>query len=214
MNNARRTLEIKVASAILCKVGLTRTTWRTEVTFPCRTTTWCTNRFPDKKTVPSPSTKVALNRHWVKWRMTHLSLCGMMKNATIPLVDRTLPQLKTPQITHDASATITFFNHQNVERQWKSRSYTSSKSGCVLPNWTQRESNEPFTLFWTKIFSMRNSWTMPEEHWRWDQPQRCRAKSPNQPQRFMLVATLVQVIGLQLKRKDWILHVQSKIIRN
>ena len=97
--NARRKLETRRASAMLCKVATPanpNSSWwrpcasdwyklatkrlhsscsmqdpetkslnrkefelRTDVTFPCRTTTWCTNRFPILKAVEIPTTKVA-----------------------------------------------------------------------------------------------------------------------------------------------------------
>ena len=85
-------------------MSLTKSTSRTEVAFPCRITTWCTNRFPFSKTVTA---KIALDRYSGKWRMNQLSPCGVMSNATIPLADRTQPLLKTSQIIHDSSAIIT-----------------------------------------------------------------------------------------------------------
>ena len=48
-----------------------------------------------------------MDRDWRQWRMQQLSLCGMMSNATILLVDRTLPQLNTPQIIHIEHPTFT-----------------------------------------------------------------------------------------------------------
>ena len=78
---------------------LKRNTSRTEVTLPCRTRAWCTNRLPCVK-----------------------------------------HELQTPQITQDSSASVasnmlhsphTFSFDiacpQNIEHQWKSRSYTFSQ---------------------------------------------------------------------------------------
>ena len=76
--------------------------------------------------------------------MKQLCLCmWLVINTTKPLVIRTLPYFKTPQIVHDSSATITsevifstlhpphisesFFNPQHVEHQWTWRSKTSYK---------------------------------------------------------------------------------------
>ena len=56
-----------------------------------------------------PAASVSMD--WSKWRMNHTSLCGMLINGKVLLVDRTLPQLKTPQIIHDSSATNTRIKH-------------------------------------------------------------------------------------------------------
>ena len=97
-----------------------------------------------------------MDREWREWRMNQLSLCRMAINTTIPLVDRALPQLKTPQILQDSSARVTsniltytthvsfcFFPPQSVGHQWKSRSDTSSTRSIkimTLPvSWSPRE---------------------------------------------------------------------------
>ena len=41
-----------------------RITSRTEVTFPCRTTTWCTNRFPYRRQWQIVEAKAALDKEW------------------------------------------------------------------------------------------------------------------------------------------------------
>ena len=88
------------------------------------------------KSADLPSSKVAMDRDWSKWRMKHLSVSGMtISNATVLLVDRTLPQLKTPQIIHNSSATIhtsDSFYPQNIKKRWKSRSYTWYKIGVKM----------------------------------------------------------------------------------
>ena len=48
-----------------------------------------------------------MDRNWSKWRVKQLPLCGMVINTTIPLVDWTLPHLKTPSNKYGSSATIT-----------------------------------------------------------------------------------------------------------
>ena len=118
MNNARRTLEIRRVSALLCKVTtpvnpngssrrrpsasgrseietnrlnsscskqdheiiivesqrlrsakskrLTRTTSRTDVKFPCRTTTWCTKPIPTPTTMKILEARTAVDEDWTK----------------------------------------------------------------------------------------------------------------------------------------------------
>ena len=88
-----------------------------------------------KKAVNTPAGKVAMDRD--RGSVEKSSPCGMTIDATVHLVDRTLPQLRTPQIILDSSATITLnilhpphisesvLDPQNVELQRKSRSYSS-----------------------------------------------------------------------------------------
>ena len=77
--------------------------------------------------------RVAMDIDWSRWRMKQLSLCGMMIDATILLVSRTLLQFKTPQLAHDSSARVTsnilHAPHisaskcpypQHTDHQWKS----------------------------------------------------------------------------------------------
>ena len=55
----------------------------------------------------NPAARVAMDKDWAKWRMKQSPKRGTLIDATIPLVGRTLPELKTPQITDDSSAGVT-----------------------------------------------------------------------------------------------------------
>ena len=99
--------------------------------------------------------KAAMNRDWSKWRKKQMSLCWKMMSATILLVDRTLPQIKTTQIIHDfkcnnhinfstlaAHRRIVFSYPQNVGHQWKSISdyfvqdwYGNENFARVVASW-------------------------------------------------------------------------------
>ena len=124
---------------------LTRTTSRTKVTFSMSRYTMVHKPFSRSKAVETPAATVAMNNDWDTLRTKQLSSWSMVINTTIPLVDRTPPQLNTPQVIHDSSDTITWeimltilhplhisesvFYPQSVERQCKSRSYTSCNIG-------------------------------------------------------------------------------------
>ena len=79
--------------------------------------------------------------------MKLFSLCGFMICATIPLVHRTLPQLKTPLIIHDSSTTI----RSHVRHQWKSRSYILHKIGMRIKRWALCQSY----CFWRHLARVR-----------------------------------------------------------
>ena len=83
----------------------------------------------------------AMDTYWSKWIMKQCYVCGMVINTTMLFVDRPPPQLKTPQIirdsnnnhiTHPPQMSESVFYPQNVEHQWKSRSYTSNKIGMKV----------------------------------------------------------------------------------
>ena len=93
------------------------------------------------KVVEIPAARVAMDRDRCKWRKKLSSLCGMVFNTTPPLVDRTQPQRKTPRITrelkcnnqtHHIRRTFQVSYIQNLEHQWKSRSFSSYKIGMKM----------------------------------------------------------------------------------
>ena len=66
------------------------------------------NSIPEAvEAVNIPAGRVAMDRDWNTSRMEQLLVCGMLMIATISLVGRTLPQLRTSQFTLDSSVRVT-----------------------------------------------------------------------------------------------------------
>ena len=97
------------------------------------------------KAVKIPVARVAMDNHFLASGGCNNYWYVVLINAAILMIGRTPPQLNTLQVGHDPSARVVFNiphpSHtsasvlscfRNIEHQWNSKSYISSKSGVDI----------------------------------------------------------------------------------